>query len=157
MVSDIKYPRGVEVIIGVFIFGADGRVALINSPKWESIPLLPAGGHLEVGETIEQCAVREAYEETGLNCEYIGVLNIGQMLADGVTGYHRQAHMVYLHVLLKTTDTKLIPQADEVNSLAWYDPNATNTISQLNPAGQDSLKKANAYLRGEHELIQIKN
>lgn len=154
--DESKYPRGVEVVVGVFIFGPDGRVALINSPKWD-LALLPAGGHLEPGETIEECAVREAYEETGLKCEYVGILNIGQIHADGVTGYHRPAHMVYLHVLLKTSDTTLIAQAGEINSLAWYDPTATSTLSQLDPVGQDSLKKATAYLHGEHGLINVKS
>lgn len=153
--ANTKYPRGVEVVVGVFIFGADGRVALINSPKWKSVGLLPAGGHLEAGETIAQCAVREAHEETGLNCEYLSILNTGQLFSNGKTNYHRVAHLLYFHALLTTSDTKLVPLADEVNTLAWYDPNDISTISQLDAVGQDSLKKANAYFRGEFELMQI--
>lgn len=152
---DTKYPRGVEVVVGVFIFGADGRVALANSPKWD-IALIPTGGHLEPGETIAECAIREALEETGLRCKFVGVLNIGEILTDGKKTYNRKAHLIYLHTILVTADTNLVPQAGEINTLDWFDPESETTLRQLNAEGQDSLKKATAYLRGEFELIDIK-
>ena len=36
----------------------------VNHNKWIAV-----GGKKEPGETIEECAVREAFEETGLQCE----------------------------------------------------------------------------------------
>lgn len=150
-----KYPRGVEVVVGVFIFGPDGRVALANSPKWD-VALVPPGGHIELGETIAECAIREAFEETGLRCEYVGALNIGQALVTEKT-YNRNAHFIYIHALLKTTDSEFIPEADEINTLEWLDPEAESTLSNLNFDGQSSLKNAIAYMHGEFNLIEIKN
>lgn len=38
----------------------------VNRNKWIAV-----GGKKEPGETIEECAVREAFEETGLHCEQL--------------------------------------------------------------------------------------
>lgn len=45
--------------IGYFLFGH--RLSKHGNGTWA-----PPGGHLEFGETPEQCAARETYEETGL-------------------------------------------------------------------------------------------
>jgi len=65
--------NGIQVGVGVIII-RDGRVLLGE----RSGPLAPGagtwalpGGCLEVGESIEQCAKREVFEETGLELESI--------------------------------------------------------------------------------------
>jgi len=44
----------------------DGRVAVVHRPKYDDWSL--PKGKLEEGETWEQAALREVYEETGLHC-----------------------------------------------------------------------------------------
>ncbi|MBJ2065903.1 nucleotide triphosphate diphosphatase NUDT15 [Serratia odorifera] len=64
--------------IGVIIVNTQGDILLgkrcgKHAPYW-SIP----GGHLDVGESFEQCAQREVLEETGLHIalpRFIGVCN----------------------------------------------------------------------------------
>ena len=61
-----------NVLVGVgVIIRRDGKVLLgkRKGSHGESTWGLP-GGHLEAGETIESCAIRETEEETGLQIEH---------------------------------------------------------------------------------------
>jgi 8-oxo-dGTP diphosphatase len=62
----------VDVIIII-----DNRIVLIQrrNPPYKGQWALP-GGFVEVGETVETAAVREAHEETGLDVELKGLVGI---------------------------------------------------------------------------------
>lgn len=55
----------------------EGKLVLIRrmNPPYENQFALP-GGFVEVGETVEEAAVREAKEETGLDIELIKLLGV---------------------------------------------------------------------------------
>lgn len=54
-----------------------GGIVLIKrrNPPFEGCYALP-GGFVEVGETVEEAAIREAREETGLDIELLGLVGI---------------------------------------------------------------------------------
>ncbi|MGB8467853.1 MAG: NUDIX domain-containing protein [Candidatus Babeliales bacterium] len=65
MSSPVQKPIA-RVGVGVFVIHNEKlllakRINAHGEGTWS-----PAGGHLEFGETIEQCATRELYEETGM-------------------------------------------------------------------------------------------
>ena len=66
-----KYPHGVEVVVGIVIENPKGEILLVKSPKWGDKWTIP-GGHVDPGENIFKTAIREAKEETGLNCQSDG-------------------------------------------------------------------------------------
>src|SRR5947207_15927452 len=85
------YPDRPLVGVGAVIV-RDGRVVIVQRSteplkgQW-SIP----GGALEIGETLRQCAAREALEETGLRVEAGEVLDVFDSIvhdAQGRTQYH---------------------------------------------------------------------
>jgi ADP-ribose pyrophosphatase YjhB (NUDIX family) len=85
------YPDRPLVGVGAVIV-RDGCVVIVERSteplkgQW-SVP----GGALEVGETLRQCAAREALEETGLQVEATEVLDVFDSIytdPDGRTRYH---------------------------------------------------------------------
>ncbi|HET7185654.1 MAG TPA: NUDIX hydrolase [Terriglobales bacterium] len=85
------YPERPLVGVGAVIV-SQGRVVIVQRSaeplkgQW-SIP----GGALEIGETLRQCAAREALEETGLQVEAVDVLDVFDSIyadPDGRTRYH---------------------------------------------------------------------
>ena len=73
-------------------------------------------GHLEAGETLEQTAVREVQEETGLDATI--VMSLGSIdfwfMADGVR-VHKTVH----HFLMHATTLDLSDADAEVDEVAW--------------------------------------
>ena len=63
-----------EPTVGVFIFNKAGEVLLLKSHKGPEKYVVP-GGHVELGERLEQAAVREAMEETGLDIYDLKFIN----------------------------------------------------------------------------------
>lgn len=57
---------------GARVTDDEGRVLLIRHPRDPEQWVLPGGGH-EPGETFAETAVREVWEETGVECEVTGV------------------------------------------------------------------------------------
>ena len=76
-------PQRPQVGVGV-VFIRDGRVLLARRQKshgegeWAS-----AGGHLELGESLEECARREALEELGLVVGELSFLCVSNIVAYG--------------------------------------------------------------------------
>ena len=72
-----------QVIVGCLVED-DGKILVVseasekNYGKW-NYPV----GHLEVGESICEGAIRETYEETGYNVELSGVLPIQEVNKNG--------------------------------------------------------------------------
>jgi 8-oxo-dGTP pyrophosphatase MutT (NUDIX family) len=76
------------------IFDADGRILLqqrADDGKW----CLPCGW-VEPNETTDQCAVREAKEETGLDVRVIQLVDVFSRFPSSENGPHAMVAVVYL-------------------------------------------------------------
>jgi ADP-ribose pyrophosphatase YjhB (NUDIX family) len=97
--------------------GADARGVLIGKldRKGRLVWSLPKG-HVEEGESLEQTAVREAEEETGITGEVICPLGVVDywFVAEG-----RRIHKTVHHFLLRATGGELSNADVEVTEVAW--------------------------------------
>ena len=80
----------------------------------------PPGGHLDFGETPEQCAIRETLEETGLqvsNIRFVAVTN--DLIPD------MQRH--YITVWMRadaSSGTAVVSDAAEIADVGWFERDA---------------------------------
>jgi 8-oxo-dGTP pyrophosphatase MutT (NUDIX family) len=72
------YPT-VGIGAGAIVINKQGYVLGINEKYDTSNFLFPPGGHVDEGENWVSAAVREAYEETGVICEPLGIIDIRQL------------------------------------------------------------------------------
>lgn len=107
-----------EPIAGTFIQNYKGEIILIKTHKWNGKYCVP-GGHIEVGETIEQALKREAKEEMGLDVYEPKFLVLHEYLPDG--SFHKSRHFLFLNYLLKTDSTE-VTLNDEAESFVWVKP-----------------------------------
>src|SRR3989338_10839488 len=74
-----------KIGVGVLVYKENQIIILQRKGAHGSGTWCPPGGHLEFGETPQETAVRETFEETGVhivNCKIVGVTN-DVMLAEG--------------------------------------------------------------------------
>jgi 8-oxo-dGTP diphosphatase len=110
--SEILCEPGAYVGIGCVV-ARDGKLLLVRDHRgfWS-----PPGGHLDFGESPEQCAARETLEETGVsvsNVEFVAITN--DVLAD--IGKH------YLTVWMRGDADDIAPQirdTAEIRELGWF-------------------------------------
>jgi nucleoside triphosphatase len=97
-----RYP---EPTVGALIFNQDDEILLIKGKKFRDTYVIP-GGHIEVGETIEEALRREVKEETGLEIYNIQLLALQESIFN--PHYHEKRHFLYLDFTCKTNSTHVV-------------------------------------------------
>ncbi len=106
----------VRVGVGVLVMDSEGRILLgkRKSKLGESTFSLP-GGHLEFGETPEECAKRELEEETNLHGTDFEVASLTNDIAYG-------KHYITIGVVVrKFTGEVEVTEPDKFEGWNWYD------------------------------------
>lgn len=108
--------KQVGVRIGIFIYRDDGKFLLMKRKSSHgSGTWAPPGGNIEFGETIEECAVREVKEETGLN-----VSNVEQFATTNDI-FDEGKHYVTLHLkAMWNGDEPKIMESEKCSELGWF-------------------------------------
>jgi len=71
-----EYPERPIIGVGVVVLGPEGILLIKRgNPPRQGTWSLP-GGAQKLGETVEECAVREVLEETGLQVSLIGLIDV---------------------------------------------------------------------------------
>jgi nucleoside triphosphatase len=95
-VSEQRYP---EPTVGALIFNPEAKVLLVRQDKWRGKYVIP-GGHIELGETMEDALRREMMEETGLTIHDIQFALLQEFIFD--EQFHKRRHFIFLDFVCKT-------------------------------------------------------
>ena len=104
-----------EPTVGVFIFNQEGKLLLLQSHKWPDAYVVP-GGHVELGERLEEAAIREAKEETGLDIYDLEFINFQEFIYD--PAFWKQRHFIFFDFIAKTDNTEVVLN-NEAQEYIW--------------------------------------
>ncbi|MGI0134469.1 MAG: NUDIX domain-containing protein [Candidatus Micrarchaeaceae archaeon] len=110
--NDQKFP---EPIVGIFILNKKCELLLIESHKWPGLHIIP-GGHVELGETLEDAVRRETLEETGLRISRPEFLCVQEYRNDGE--FHVPRHFIFLEYKATAEGTE-VTLNEEGHAYRW--------------------------------------
>ena len=108
----------VRVGVGCWIFNPAGQVLLGKRKSKHGVGTwAPPGGHLEFGETPEQCAMREVFEETGIK-----ISQDDFSVFSWTNDIFADKHYVTIHCRVDNiTDVPTVCEPDKCEYWAWFD------------------------------------
>jgi 8-oxo-dGTP diphosphatase len=113
-----------QVGVATVVLSTDGRVLLAERRAEAGRRLAVPGGRLDAGETLEECAVRELWEETGLVLEPSDARVLGCVLDDNVQGswvvVGVVARLGVPHTAVELTEL----EPEKIGGFLWADPAA---------------------------------
>ena len=101
-----------ETTVGALIFSPESKMLLTKSHKWRDKYVIP-GGHIELGEKMDDALRREIKEETGLDIYAIEFLCFHEFIFDNV--FWKKRHFISFDFTCKTDsmDVRLNTEAQE--------------------------------------------
>ncbi len=125
----MKYP---EPTVGAVIFNPDNKILLCKTHKWDGKYVIP-GGHIELGEEMEDALRREILEETGLEIYDIKLIGLKESIYSDT--FHEKKHFIFIDYVCKT-DSYEVRLNEEAQEYKWID------LSEINNYRLEGFTKA---------------
>lgn len=114
--SGQRYP---EPTVGALILNARGEMLLVKSVKWGD-RFTVAGGHVELGETLEAALKREIREEVGLEIRDLRLLMVQQAIYS--RDFFRPRHFIFFDYACRAASDEVKVDGVEIQSYRWVLP-----------------------------------
>lgn len=100
--------------IRAMIINGQGQVLLgLKNRGFHQNSWIFPGGQMDFGETIAQCAVREVWEESGLNVKVEGLIDV-------VSETNVDKHVVFINLLAHGEGYPEVKEPQEIIEWKWY-------------------------------------
>lgn len=99
----------------------EGKVLLVKSHKWFDNYTLP-GGHIEIGEKMQEALRREVKEEVGLDVEVVEFLTMQEAIYS--KEFYKKKHFIFFDYLCRVGDQQVKLDKDEIQDYIWEYPGA---------------------------------
>ena len=117
---------------GGWVVRADGAVLLVRMIYGPANgKLMLPGGHADADEQLQDTAVREVLEETGVHCRVGGLVMVRQRLPEGGT---RNLYFVFA---MTPIDGETRPQLSEVSECLWVTPSEILARDDVQPIARE--------------------
>ncbi len=113
--SGIKIPN---IVVGVLIYNNEGEILLAQIPRWRG-KWAVVGGHVEYGESLEECAKREVKEETGLEITDLEFIHIQESIFS--EEFDEQRHFIFINYAAKVISSNIRLNYEIIDSI-WIKP-----------------------------------
>jgi nucleoside triphosphatase len=138
--AERQYP---EPTVGALIFDPAGRLFLMKSHKWKDKYCIP-GGHIELGERIEDAVKREVKEETNLDIRDLEFVSLQEAVYD--EDFWQPRHFIFLDFACRTDATE-VKLNDEAEEYVWVTLNEALTL----PVERYTAVTIRTYLEMKHK------
>jgi ADP-ribose pyrophosphatase YjhB (NUDIX family) len=146
--DDIITPR---VAASGVIESPDRKQIVVIKRKYEPFGYAFPGGMSDVGETIEETAIREVKEETNLDAKVIGLLNLISR-----PGIDPRWHVVVPHFVMSIDKFKEPEGMDDALDAFWMDYNSDKFLNDFTEMCKITLLDYRKWREKEWKLIKPK-
>lgn len=115
------------VAVGVLIYDLAGQILLARMPKWRD-QWAVVGGRVEYGESLIECAIREVFEETGLEISNLQFLQVQECIFSDE--FIEPCHFIFINYTAVSSDNLIRPN-EELAECIWVTISEALTM-QLN-------------------------
>lgn len=140
----LLYERGIEAIVAAYIINDKNEVLLFQSPKWDNEWSI-CGGHINLGETIENATKREIKEQTGLDILLIDTLAVGNFFAHPPM-FSRHAHFISIDSVVRVAGGDIKLEQAEISNAAWFSIDSALMLPKIAPSCYKGLQKLKKWM-----------
>ncbi len=108
-----------EPTVGALIRNQEGKLLLVTSHKWFDKLTIP-GGHIELGETMEEAVRREVKEEVGLNVRVVRHLLTQEAIF--TPEFWKRKHFIFFDFLCESSINQVHVDNRELQDYLWVEP-----------------------------------
>jgi len=109
----MNYP---ELATGVLIYDKDGKIFLATGKKFGGLWTIP-GGHVEFGERLDKCALREVSEETGFTISHPRFVSVQESIQESD---RPDKHLVFINYFAEYVSGELRLEQEEFSDGRWF-------------------------------------